>query len=184
MGILIENATMVQFHPAKVVRGTDMYIEKNRIEQIDTELKTSLKDVKVDRIIDAQGKILIPGMVCSHNHFYSALARGIVADIPPSYDFVGVLQSLWWRLDRALDRDSLYFSGMAGALDALRSGTTAVVDHSASPSYIKGSLKTLKEAFEQCGLRGILCYEVSDRNGKEGRDEGVEENREFVEKHL
>ncbi|MCK4925575.1 MAG: chlorohydrolase, partial [Spirochaetes bacterium] len=82
MGILIENATMVQFHPAKVVRGTDMYIEKNRIEKIGTELKASLKDIKVDRIIDAQGKILTPGMVCSHNHFYSALARGIVADIP------------------------------------------------------------------------------------------------------
>lgn len=180
MGILIENATMVQFHPAKVVRGTDMYIEKNRIEKIGTELKASLKDIKVDRIIDAQGKILTPGMVCSHNHFYSALARGIVADIPPSYDFVGVLQNLWWRLDRALDRASLHASGMVGALDALRAGTTAVIDHNASPSFIRGSLGTLKGAFEQCGLRGILCYEVTDRNGVEGRDEGIEENREFI----
>jgi putative selenium metabolism protein SsnA len=180
VGILIENATMVQFHPAKVVRGTDMYIEKNRIAQIGTGLKASLKDKTVSRIIDARGKILTPGMVCSHNHFYSALARGIVADIPSSYDFVGVLQNLWWRLDRALDRASLHASGMVGALDALRAGTTAVIDHSASPSFIRGSLGTLKQAFEQCGLRGILCYEVTDRNGREGRDEGIEENREFI----
>lgn len=171
---------MVQFHPAKVIRGSDLYIEENRIEKIGPGLKSKLKNTKVDRIIDARGKLLTPGLVCSHNHVYSALARGIVADIPPSHDFVGVLQNLWWRLDRALDRDSLHASGMVGALDALRSGTTAVIDHSASPSYITGSLNTLKGAFEQCGLRGILCYEVSDRNGKEGRDEGVEENREFV----
>jgi putative selenium metabolism protein SsnA len=191
VGILIENAVLVQFHPAKVVRGSDLYIEGSRIEKVGPGLKAELqKDGSdhgnnrgINRVIDASGKLLTPGLICSHNHFYSALARGIVADIPASYDFVGVLQNLWWRLDRALDRDSLFASAMVGALDALRSGSTTVIDHSASPSYIKGSLGTLKEAFEQCGLRGILCYEVTDRNGKEGRDDGVEENREFIGRH-
>jgi putative selenium metabolism protein SsnA len=181
VGILIENARLLQFHPAKMIGESDLYIEEGRISGIGSGLKAGLQDRDIDRVIDAGGRILTPGLVCSHNHFYSALARGIVADIPQSHDFVSVLQNLWWRLDRALDRDSLHASAMVGALDALRSGTTAVIDHSASPSYITGSLDTLKDSFERCGLRGVLCYEVSDRNGKEGRDEGLEENRQFIQ---
>jgi putative selenium metabolism protein SsnA len=72
---------------------------------------------------------------------------------------------------------------MVGSLDAIRAGTTAVIDHNASPSCIGGSLRQLQRAFEQCGLRGILCYEVTDRNGEEGRNEGVEENRVFIQHH-
>jgi putative selenium metabolism protein SsnA len=180
MGILVENATIVQFHPPKVVQGADIYVEQDRIERVGAGLRAALEDEGIERIIDARGKIVIPGIVCSHNHFYSALARGIAAAIPPSHDFVGVLQNLWWRLDRALDHASLHASGMVGALDAIRAGTTAVVDHNASPSCIRGSLGTLKQAFEQCGLRGILCYEVTDRNGADGRDEGVAENLAFI----
>jgi putative selenium metabolism protein SsnA len=119
-------------------------------------------------------------MVCGHNHFYSALARGILARIPPSPDFVSVLQNLWWRLDRAIDEEILRYSALVGAIEAIRSGTTAVIDHHASPSFIRGSLRVLQEAFEKVGLRGILCYEVTDRNGPAGMREGVEENVAFT----
>ncbi|USE35781.1 putative aminohydrolase SsnA [Endozoicomonas sp. SCSIO W0465] len=104
-----------------------------------------------------------------------------MADIKPSPDFVSTLKNLWWRLDRAIDEEILYYSGLICSLDAIRAGCTAVIDHHASPSYIKGSLKTLRKAFLKAGLRGMTCFETTDRNGgiKE-LEAGVRENIEFA----
>lgn len=183
MNILIKKAKIVQFYPEKFVDESDVFVEGESIKEVGKDLSKGLKGTKIDKVIDAAGKVVIPGNVCAHNHFYSALSRGITADIKPSYDFVGILKNLWWRLDRALDESSLYYSGLVGTIEAIKSGTTAVVDHNASPSYIKGSLKVLKEAFDKFGLRGILCYEVTDRNGLSERDKGIEENADFIRNH-
>ncbi len=127
------------------------------------------------------GKTLSPGLVCSHNHFYSALSRGILADILPCNDFTSTLRYLWWKLDRAIDEDILYYSGLIGCLEAIRCGVTSVIDHNASPSFIDGSLAVLKKAFETTGLRGILCYEVTDRNGEGGLHRGIAESSDFIQ---
>ncbi len=90
-------------------------------------------------------------------------------------------ENLWWRLDRALDEESLYYSGLICSLEAIRSGCTAVIDHHASPDYIAGSLSQLRQAFLKVGLRGMTCFETTDRNG--GAKElqaGVEENIRFA----
>jgi len=55
-----------------------------------------------------------------------------------------------------------------------------VVDHHASPSCITGSLEVIKECMESVGLRGVLCYETTDRNGPEGMKAGVAENADFA----
>jgi cytosine/adenosine deaminase-related metal-dependent hydrolase len=66
-----------------------------------------------------------------------------------------------------------------GAIEAALSGTTVLIDHHSSPSFIRGSLATLKRTIESVGLRSVLCYEVTDRNGSADRDAGVEENVTF-----
>lgn len=182
MNILIKNARPLQFYPPKLMDTSDIFIEDGYIKRVGTSLARELKERKIEKEIDGEGKYIAPGNVCSHNHFYSALARGVVAPIPPSHDFVGILKNLWWRLDRALDEPCLYTSGLVGALEAIRAGTTSVIDHNASPFFIRGSLACLKSAFEKCGLRGIVCYEVTDRNTKDQRDRGIEENVEFIKK--
>ncbi len=181
MSILIKGAQAVQFYPEKPPQESDILIQDGKIKKIGTNLEKKMKGEAIDKIIDANGRWVVPGNVCAHNHFYSTLARGIIANIPPSHDFVGILQNLWWRLDRALDESSLYYSGIVGALDAVRSGTTSIIDHNASPSFIKGSLAVLKNGFERCGVRGILGYEVTDRNGRKDRDQGIAENVAFIQ---
>ena len=111
--------------------------------------RNAAKKYHTAKIISLANKYISPGLVCSHNHFYSALARGILARVDPSRDFAGILKHLWWRLDRALDEESLYYSGIVGSLEAIKAGTTSVIDHNASPSFIKSSLKTLKKSFEK-----------------------------------
>ncbi len=134
------------------------------------------------RIIDAAGKLVIPGMVCSHHHYYSGLARGIVADIGATPDFPSILAQLWWRMDRALDEEDIRLSSLICSMDAIRAGTTAVIDHHSSPNFIMGSLDAIADGFITTGLRGASCYEVSDRNGVEGMELGIEENARFAEK--
>ncbi|PID59121.1 chlorohydrolase [candidate division KSB3 bacterium] len=174
---ILQDALLVQFQPASVQEHVDIVIDGSTIHDVGHKLGSKYPDADVTML---NGAMVTPGIVCSHNHFYSGLARGILADIAVCPDFVSTLQNLWWKLDRALDRESLYSSAMICVLEAIKAGNTAVIDHHASPACIQGSLTVLKECYEKAGLRGILCYETTDRNGKEGMREGLAENIEFA----
>jgi putative selenium metabolism protein SsnA len=175
--IVLKNATLVHLHPADVAPGVDIVIDGTEIHSVG---RGAGEGTKAERTIDLAGRVAMPGLVCSHDHFYSGLSRGIMARIAPSTDFVATLQNLWWRLDMALDADMTKYSGLVCALEAVKAGCTAVVDHHASPSFIGGSLDVLKGGFEKVGLRGVLCYETTDRNGSDGLWHGIEENRRFA----
>ncbi len=175
--IVFANAALLQFGPLKVEPGVDIVIDGGAIAAVG---KGIAADYPEDCVRDLCGKIVMPGLVCSHNHFYSGLARGITADIKPSTDFVSQLQNLWWKLDRALDEESLYYSGIVCALESIKAGTTSVIDHHSSQNCIAGSLAVLGKGFTEAGLRGVLCFEVTDRNGDEKMEEGIEENIDFI----
>jgi putative selenium metabolism protein SsnA len=130
--------------------------------------------------IDCSGCLIIPGNVCSHHHLYSTLARGMPYSLEPPQDFVQVLRRIWWRLDRALDHPGVWFSAQVGGLEALLAGTTTVVDHHASPNFIEDSLDLIAGARDHLGLRAVLCYEVSDRDGRERALAGIEQNRRVL----
>ena len=131
---------------------------------------------------DCSGCLVVPGNVCAHTHLYSALARGMPYDLEPPADFLQILQRVWWRLDRALDEDSVRASALVGGMEALLSGTTTLVDHHASPNAIDGSLDVIEEALSSLGVRSILCYETSDRDGPERAEAGLAENRRFAKR--
>jgi putative selenium metabolism protein SsnA len=130
--------------------------------------------------IDASGKLVMPGLINAHTHLYSALARGLVADIEPSSNFTEILEHLWWRLDRALTLDDVRLSAAAGAVDLIRNGTTTIIDHHASQVHIDGSLSAVAEPLNESGLRFNLCFEISDRNGEGAREAGLAENERFA----
>lgn len=129
---------------------------------------------------DCSGTLIVPGNVCAHHHLYSALSRGMPYRLAPPVTFTEILQRVWWRLDRALDEDAIRASALRGGLDALRAGTTTIVDHHASPHAIDGSLDIIADTLAQLGVRSVLCYEVSDRDGPESAAAGVAENRRFL----
>lgn len=121
-----------------------------------------------------------PGMVCSHHHLYSALARGMPAPPAQPTKFIEILQQIWWRLDVALDADMIRWSAMLGAVEALQCGTTAIVDHHESPSAIEGSLSLIADACAEVGVRTNLAYGVTDRHGADGARRGLAENERFL----
>ncbi len=134
----------------------------------------------LDMVVPMPGHIVMPGWVVGHTHLYSALARGMPAPGRSPANFVQTLEYLWWVLDRALDPDTVLASGLAGLLQAAHVGVTGLIDHHASPECISGSLATLQKAFDETRMRGLLCYEVTDRNGPHEGAAGVAENRRFA----
>ena len=132
--------------------------------------------------IDGKGKLLMPGLIVAHDHLYSALARGIPLKNYHPENFLEILKNLWWKLDLALDRESIYYSALVGIIDAIRKGTTTIIDHHASFGYISGSLDELERVSIETGIRLSTCFEVSDRWGETKAKESIKENIRFIEK--
>jgi putative selenium metabolism protein SsnA len=172
--VLLKNATLATLDPLQVGRA-DLRIEGELIDA-----RGSLAPRAGESTLELDGALVLPGLVNAHTHLYSALARGMPGPASSPSSFVEILERVWWRLDRALDEESVYLSGLVGAIEAARSGTTLLFDHHASPSWIPGSLEALRRAIEEVGLRACLCYETTDRNGPAGRDAGVAENRRLL----
>ncbi len=174
--LLIENGILVTLDDRhRVIEKGSVYIENNRIVEVG-DVKAG---IKADRTIDAQGNVVMPGLINAHHHLYSTFARGFTPPGTPPTNFEAILGKLWWKLDRALDADDVYYSALLALMDAARSGCTTIIDHHASPSCWEGSLDQVERAFRDVGLSGCLCYEVSDRNAE---GEGIEENLRFLRK--
>jgi putative selenium metabolism protein SsnA len=129
---------------------------------------------------DYSGCLIIPGNVCAHTHLYSALARGMPYTLEPPTDFLQTLQRIWWRLDHGLDESSIRASALVGGAAALLAGTTTLIDHHASPGAIDGSLDIVADALAELGVRSVLSYEVTDRDGPTRASAGVRENERFL----
>jgi putative selenium metabolism protein SsnA len=130
-------------------------------------------------VVDCTNKIILPGFICTHHHFYSTMARGMGIPGEPASNFVEILERLWWKVDRALDAEDITLSAQVPLIECIRNGTTTVIDHHASPSMRDGSLDLIESAVRQAGIRASLCYEVSDRNEMGG---GIAENERFIKK--
>jgi putative selenium metabolism protein SsnA len=98
----------------------------------------------------------------------------------PARDFSEILAKLWWPLDKSLTLEDVRYSALVCLVDAIKHGTTTLVDHHASPNAIDGSLDVIRNTVEQAGVRAALCYEVTDRDGPEKARAGIDENVRFI----
>lgn len=173
--MLLRGGMVATFSPVGLERA-DLRLDDGKV----AERGPDLDPRDGEEVVDASRCLITPGLVCAHTHFYSALARGMPPpDVSPT-NFLEILERVWWRLDRALDPDLVRLSAEAGAIDALSSGVTTVIDHHASPRAIEGSLTAVADALSVVGLRGVLAYEVTDRNGLDDARAGIEEHRRFA----
>ena len=134
------------------------------------------------QVISAEGRVITAPLVNFHEHCYARLAKGLPA-VGPSGNFVEILENLWWRLDRVLDADMIRAGAELTAMESVSHGVTCVFDHHSSPSCITGSLQIIAEVFREFGLRGVLCYETSDRDGAEKARAALSENVTFAAEH-
>jgi len=135
-----------------------------------------------EEVVDAGGRLLMPALINCHTHLYSTLARGIALPGRAPKNFPEILKKLWWRLDRALNAEDVYYSALVGLVDCAKNGVGTLVDHHSSPNACAGSLDQVERAFREVGLRGALCYETSDRDGPATARAALDENIRFIER--
>lgn len=178
--ILIKNGTVITLSEKnEVINNGAVYIENDIIKEVGTTSILEQKYKDAQKVINAKNKLIMPGYINTHHHFYSTFAKGL-GKMEPSKNFTEILNHLWWRLDKKLLEDDIYYSAMIPLIDSIKKGTTTVIDHHASPYSITGSLNKIKEAVKQAGIRGCLCYEVTDRDGKDKAEAGLQENYNFI----
>ena len=134
--------------------------------------------------IDAKGGMIHPAFINTHEHIYSALARGLSIKGYAPNGFLEILDGLWWTIDRNLDNDLTKLSAEATYLECIKNGVTTIFDHHASFGEISGSLFAIEEAAREFGVRSALCYEISDRDGKEKALASIKENVDFAKHAL
>ncbi len=180
--MLITHADIATLGPQpQLIRDGAILIRDRHIAAIDTTQALTTAYPQEERL-DAEGQLALPASLCGHTHFYGAFARGWSYPGPPASSFGEVLESLWWRLDKHLTLEDVRYSALVCLCDAIRHGTTTLIDHHAGPNAIEGSLDVIADAVIRSGVRASLAYEVTDRDGPERARAGIEENVRFLER--
>jgi putative selenium metabolism protein SsnA len=178
--MLITNATIITWEREnRILSNSALLIQDGKIADFgpSAELAARYPDAA---LFDARGQLLLPGNICAHTHFYSTFSRGLASPGEPAARFSQILDKLWWPLDQALDEEATRLSALVCRVDAIKHGTTTLIDHHASPNFLSGSLNAIAEEVEKAGLRASLCYETTDRYGEAKMREAIDENINFI----
>jgi cytosine/adenosine deaminase-related metal-dependent hydrolase len=181
--IYLKNATYIDWKTLEFIKThiiVGQGVEGIISFQSDNELPVYDKDCK---IIDCTSKYVTKSFAVGHHHVYSALARGMGAPKKNPTNFIEILEYIWWNLDKCLDEEMIRYSALATAIACAKAGSTFVIDHHASPNFVRNSLQTIAEAFNEVGVSHLLCYEISDRDGLEIAEKGLEETDSYLQKN-
>ncbi|HEY8076680.1 MAG TPA: amidohydrolase family protein [Labilithrix sp.] len=173
--IALTGGTLVELHPPRMGQA-DVVVRGDVIVQVGGTIPADVPRV------DVGGCIVTPAFTVAHTHLYMSLTTGMPPPPSTPRTLADYLQWVWWALDKALDDDLVHTSALAGAAMAAKAGVACVIDHHSSPRAIDGSLDRIEAALDEIGIRGVLCYETSDRDGRGRRDGGLAENKRFLEK--
>jgi len=183
MSILLDNAIFIDWETLKftptsllVTSGIDggiRFLSKDEISQMEKPFER----------IDCSGKYVTKSFAVGHHHVYSALARGMGAPKKNPENFVEILEYIWWNLDKCLDSEMIEYSALTTAMACAKAGSTFVIDHHASPFAIENSLEIIAKAFEKVGVSHLLCYEITDRDGLELAQKGLDETELYLQNH-
>ena len=178
--LLIKNALIVTMDKdRRILKDGSLAVENGRITAVGRGIKVKGKP---EDVIDAKGKIVMPGLICSHTHLYGTLLRGAPLKIDAPTDFLQILQRVWWPMDELMTRDDAYASALIACLKFIKTGTTLFADTYSGPNSITGVLDRIADAVDKSGIRGIIAFEATERRTHAEGAKGVRENERFIKK--
>jgi cytosine/adenosine deaminase-related metal-dependent hydrolase len=173
--VVLAGGTLVELHPPRVL-AADVLVRGAKVVQVGGAMPEGAPR------FDVSGCLVTPAFTVAHTHLYLSLTCGMPPPPTAPRTLTDMLQWVWWALDKALDDELVHTSALVGAAMAAKAGAACIIDHHSSPRAIDGSLDRVEAALDEIGLRGVLCYETSDRDGRGRRDGGLSENRRFLDK--
>ncbi len=175
--LLIENGLIVTGDQrGRIFENGFIKIEGNTIKDIGFGKPKG----SADTVIDASGCVIIPGLITAHTHLYGILLRGASLNIKPPTDFAQVLQRVWWPVDEALSVEDAYASALSASAEMLRNGSTLFADTYSGPNSIEGSLAAIAKGTREIGIRGIIAFEMTERNNPDEAERGLREGITFA----
>lgn len=178
--LLVGNGTLFTRDPNNpYIRDGAAVIDGTKIKEIGA-MESMRKKYPKAEYVDAKGGIIMPAFINTHEHIYSAMARGFSINGYNPKGFLDILDGQWWTIDRHLTLAQTKYSAMETLISCIRNGVTTVFDHHASFGQITDSLFTIADVAQELGVRACLCYEVSDRDGMDKAKEAVKENASFI----
>ena len=157
--MIITNGIIVTWEkPNRILKNHAIVVQDDRIVEIGLSDQL-LKKYPGEDILDARGQYVMPGNICAHTHFYGAYSRGLAIPGSPPANFKEILNKLWWPLDKSLSLEAVKYSALVCIIDAIKHGTTTLIDHHASQGNIENSLNEIYDAVDESGIRASLCYE-------------------------
>lgn len=182
--LLIKHALIVTMNPDdQIIRDGTIYVEGNRIVEIGPG--SSIADKPGVKVVDASGKIIIPGMISCHNHLYSAVVRSIPYSgfEAPDFSFVSWMDRFWLPLlEDRVDQNIMYAGTRANAVDHIRSGITTTTDTAEGSYALPGALEAVDKACVETGIRSVLSFETTGRISEENAALGLQENVNHIKR--
>lgn len=179
--LLIGNGRLITRDGNKFFENGAVVTNGNLIKEVGNYADLKAKYPEAE-FVDAHGGVIMPGLINTHNHIYSAFARGLALKGYNPKNFSDILEGLWWRLDRKLTLENDELSAYAVFADCIKNGVTTCFDHHASYFEIPGSLDRIADPAKELGVRACVCYEVSDRDGQKKMEEAVLENERMIDR--
>ena len=177
---IVGNGRLVTRYAANPFIENGAVVLNGRVIEAVGELAAMREAYPEAEFIDAKGGVIMPAFINTHEHIYSAFARGISVKGYQGTSFLKILDGMWWTIDRHLTPETSKLSALATYIDCIKNGVTTVFDHHARYGGIDGSLFAIEEAAKELGVRTCLCYEVSDRDGEEKCLAAIRENENFI----
>lgn len=162
-----------------VIRDGAVLIEGDRIARVGRADEVG-RGANPDRVLDARGGFVLPGLFCGHTHLYGIALRGARLEIKPPTDFLQILQRVWWPLDERLTNDDAYATALAACIEMALTGTTCFADTYSAPNGIEGSLDAIARAVNEVGIRGFIAFEATERRSPEEGERGLRENERYL----
>jgi 5-methylthioadenosine/S-adenosylhomocysteine deaminase len=167
--IIIKNTTIVSMNKKReILENRTVVVEGDKIKEItiNNQIDKKFKNYKV---IDGSGKILLPGLINSHTHIALSLLKGVALPVREG------LYEVMWPIERLRTAEDCYIGALAGAIEAVKNGTTTIVDR-----YFFE--EEAAKAVISVGLRGFLGHSILSHTGAIFGEKELEEAINFIER--
>lgn len=195
--ILIKNGLVVTFEKdamtGEIIENGAVAVRGDKIVAIGKTGEVEDKYKEADRVIDAKGKIVMPGFIITHTHMAYLLGHNQPVDFSQLRSFWDMLQKMGWEwLEDLQTEEGIYAATRYGAMKMIKNGTTTVCDLIEGPNALPGALAAGGRALEEVGIRAQVGFEVTERIPgvpiREKQDPGMaekgfQENLEFLARY-
>jgi 5-methylthioadenosine/S-adenosylhomocysteine deaminase len=161
--ILIKDATII----SNEIKKSSLLIQNDKIVEISDKLGVS----DAEEVINASGKVLIPGLVNTHTHLSMTLMRGLADDMPLDT----WLNNYIWPVEAELNSEYCYAGALVACAEMIKSGTTCFNDMYFFMDHVA-------KAAEEAGLRGIISHGMIDFGDEDKRKQEFKESIRIIKR--